>query len=108
MQLALRAREELAAGPQLSIVRALAATGGLGITTGIVFGTTMFALAACSVLNVAEIGVTVGVGAILDTLVMRSFGLPATMALLGRWFWWQPRLLVGDSSTAALGTLQRR
>lgn len=94
LYLALRTREELAAGPHFSIIRALAATGGLGVATGIVFATTMSALATCSALNVAEIGVTVGVGAILDTLIMRSFGLPATMALLGRWFWW-PRRFVG-------------
>jgi RND superfamily putative drug exporter len=93
LYLALRAREELAAGPHFSVVRALAATGGVGITTGIVFATPMSALATCSALNVAEIGATVGVGAIVDTLMMRSFGLPATMALLGRWFWWPGRFV---------------
>jgi RND superfamily putative drug exporter len=94
---ALRAREELGAGPHFSTVRALAATGGVGISSGIVFATTMFALATCSALYVAEIGVTVGIGAILDTFFMRSFGLPATMALLGKWFWW-PRRFVSDRS----------
>jgi putative drug exporter of the RND superfamily len=93
LYLALRAREELPVGLHFSVIRALAATGGVGIITGIAFGTTIFALATCSALNAAQIGVTVGAGAILDTLVMRSFGVPATMALLGQWFWWPRRFV---------------
>jgi putative drug exporter of the RND superfamily len=60
-------------------------------TAGIVFGITMFALAGSSVLSVAQIGVTVGVGLLLDTLIVRTFVLPSLVALLGRWFWWPAR-----------------
>jgi putative drug exporter of the RND superfamily len=52
----------------------------------------MFALAASTVLSVAQIGVTVGVGLLIDTLVVRSFVLPSIVALLGRWFWWPTRI----------------
>lgn len=86
--LALRIREERWAGPRRSIIRAFAATGGVVTTAGLVFGITMFALATSSVLNVAQIGTTIGVGLVLDTLVVRSFILPALVGLLGRWFWW--------------------
>ena len=54
------------------IIRAFAATGGVVTTAGIVFGITMFALAGSSVLSVAQIGVTMGVGPLLDTLVVRT------------------------------------
>jgi RND superfamily putative drug exporter len=56
-----------------------------------VFGITMFALAGSSVLSVAQIGTTIGVGLLLDTLVVRTFVLPSLIALLGRWFWWPTR-----------------
>lgn len=48
----------------------------------------MFALAGSSVFSIAQIGVTIGVGLILDTLIVRTFVLPSLVALLGRWFWW--------------------
>jgi len=86
--LALRIREERSAGPRRSIIRAFAATGGVVTTAGLVFGITMFALTTSSVLNVAQIGTTIGVGLVLDTLVVRSFILPSLVGLLGRWFWW--------------------
>ncbi|OSC39888.1 RND family transporter [Mycobacterium decipiens] len=85
---ALRIREELPAGPRTSIIRAFATTGAVVTAAGIVLGTTMFALAASSVLSVAQIGVAVGSGLVLDALVMRSFVLPALMVVLGRWLWW--------------------
>jgi len=86
--LAMRIREEADAGLSTGIVRAFAATGGVVTTAGIVFGITMFALAGSTVLSIAQIGTTIGVGLLLDTLVVRSFVLPSLIALLGRWFWW--------------------
>jgi RND superfamily putative drug exporter len=86
--LAMRIREEAHAGLGTGIIRAFAATGGVVTTAGIVFGITMFALAGSSVLSVAQIGTTIGVGLLLDTLVVRTFVLPSLIALLGRWFWW--------------------
>ena len=90
--LAMRIREEARAGLGTGIIRAFAATGGVVTTAGIVFGVTMFALAGSSVLSVAQIGVTIGVGLLLDTLVVRTFVLPSIVALLGRWFWWPTRI----------------
>lgn len=90
--LAMRIREEAAAGLSTGIVRAFGATGGVVTTAGIVFGITMFALAGSSVLSIAQIGVTIGVGLLLDTLIVRTFVLPSLVALLGRWFWWPTML----------------
>ena len=90
--LAMQIREEARAGLGAGIIRAFAATGGVVTTAGIVFGITMFALTASTVLSVAQIGVTVGVGLLIDTLVVCSFVLPSIVALLGRWFWWPTRI----------------
>jgi RND superfamily putative drug exporter len=86
--LALRIREEAHAGLSTALIRAFGATGGVVTTAGIVFGITMFALAGSSVLSIAQVGATIGVGLLLDTLVVRTFVLPSLIALLGRWFWW--------------------
>jgi RND superfamily putative drug exporter len=69
-------------------VRAFAGTGGVVTTAGIVFGLTMLALLGSSVLSVAQIGTTIAVGLLMDTLVVRALVVPSIVALLGRWFWW--------------------
>lgn len=90
--LAMRIREEARVGLGTGMIRAFGHTGGVVTIAGIVFGITMFALASSSVLSVAQIGVTIGVGLLIDTLVVRTFILPALVALLGRWFWWPKRI----------------
>lgn len=35
-----------------------------------------------------QIGTTIGLGLLFDTLVVRSFLTPAIATMLGRWFWW--------------------
>ncbi|MGB6209527.1 RND family transporter [Mycobacterium sp.] len=89
--LAMRIREELRAGIGTGVIRAFAGTGGVVTTAGIVFGITMFALVGSTVLSIEQVGLTVGIGLLLDTLIVRSFLMPSLVALLGRWFWW-PRL----------------
>jgi len=86
--LVMRIREEARAGIRTGIVRAFAGTGGVVTTAGMVFGITMFALVGSSVLSIAQIGFTIGVGLLVDTLIVRTFVVPAMVALLGRWFWW--------------------
>ena len=101
--LAMRIREEADAGLSTGIIRAFAATGGVVTTAGIVFGITMFALAGSSVLSVAQIGSTIGVGLLRDTLIVRTVVLPSLIALLGRWFWWPTRTTTRRPSTAQKG-----
>jgi putative drug exporter of the RND superfamily len=86
----------LQAGIKTGVIRAFAATGGVVTTAGIVFGITMFALVGSTVLSIEQVGLTVGIGLLLDTLVVRTFLMPSLVALLGRWFWW-PRLPVRRS-----------
>ena len=87
--LALRIKQEAAtAGLRTGIIRAFGGTGGVVTTAGIVFGLTMLALLSSSVLSIAQIGTTIAVGLLIDTLVVRAFVVPSLVALLGRWFWW--------------------
>lgn len=90
--LALRIKQEAPAGLKTGIIRAFGGTGGVVTVAGIIFGLTMLALLTSSVLSIAQIGTTIAVGLLLDTLVVRAFVVPSIVALLGRWFWW-PRPL---------------
>jgi RND superfamily putative drug exporter len=48
----------------------------------------MLALVGSSVLSIAQIGTTIAVGLMVDTLVVRALVVPSIVALLGRWFFW--------------------
>jgi RND superfamily putative drug exporter len=83
-----RLKEESPAGLRTGMVRTFDGTGAVVTTAGIVFGLTMFALMRSAILSIAQIGTTVGLGLILDTLVVRTFVVPGLAGMLGRWFWW--------------------
>lgn len=102
--LALRIKQEATAGLKTGIIRAFGATGGVVTVAGVIFGLTMLALLSSSVLSIAQIGTTIAVGLLLDTLVVRAFIVPSIVALLGRWFWWPsplPRRVVAPAVKTA-------
>lgn len=41
-------------------------------------------------LTIGQVGTTIGLGLLFDTLVVRAFMTPSIAALLGRWFWGAP------------------
>jgi putative drug exporter of the RND superfamily len=90
--LVMRLKEEAHAGLKTAVIRAFGGTGGVVTTAGIVFGITMFAMLGGNVLSIAQVGSTIGVGLLIDTLVVRAFVVPSIVVLLGRWFWWSPRV----------------
>ena len=90
--LAMRIREEARAGVGTGLIRAFAGTGGVVTTAGIVFGITMLALVGSTVLSIAQIGFTIAIGLLLDTLIVRTLLMPSLVALLDRWFWWPRRV----------------
>ncbi len=65
-------------------------TGGVVTTAGIVFGLTMFALLGGDVITIAQVGSTLGVGLLIETLVVRTFLVPTIAVLLGRWLCHKP------------------
>lgn len=94
-----RSRARLRTG----IIRAFGATGGVVTTAGVIFGITMLALLGSSVLSIAQIGLTVGVGLLIDTMIVRTFVLPSVIVLLGRWFWWPGRPWLGRADQQVVG-----
>jgi RND superfamily putative drug exporter len=48
---------------------------------------------------IGQVGTTIGLGLLFDTLVVRAFMTPSIAALLGRWFWWPQQVRPRPAST---------
>jgi RND superfamily putative drug exporter len=83
-----RMKEEIPAGINTGIIRAMGGSGSVVTAAGLVFAFTMMSIAVSAMVVVAQIGTTIGLGLLFDTLVIRAFMTPSIAALLGRWFWW--------------------
>ncbi len=83
-----RLKEEISAGINTGIIRAMGGSGSVVTSAGLVFAFTMMSFAISELTVLAQVGTTIGLGLLFDTLVVRAFMTPAIAALLGRWFWW--------------------
>ena len=90
--LIVRYLEESKAGLNTGLIRAVANSGKVVTTAGVVFAVTMMAMLSSDLLSVGQIGFIIGLGLLLDTLIVRSFITPAIARLLGPFFWW-PRVI---------------
>lgn len=86
--LILRVKEELHAGINTGLIRALGSTGGVVTSAGLVFAFTMLAMLSSQLRTVGQVGSTVCIGLLLDTLIVRSFVVPCILRIMGPWFWW--------------------
>ena len=102
-----RAREEAAtSGTREGIATALAVTGGVITSAGILLAAVFTVLGVLPLIVLTQLGVIVGVGVLLDTLLVRSVLVPALVTLLGRWTWWPSRLASAAADLHHRGTQQ--
>ena len=88
-----RAREESARhGARAGVLRALAVTGGVITSAGMVLAATFGALSVLPLLFLVQLSFLVGFGVLLDTFVVRSLIVPAAVAVVGDRVWWPSRL----------------
>ncbi|OBF21537.1 MMPL family transporter [Mycobacterium sp. ACS4331] len=99
-----RFKEELPGGLKTGIIRAMAGTGSVVTSAGLVFAFTMASFAFSDLRVMAQVGTTIALGLLFDTLVVRSFMTPAIASLLGRWFWW-PQIIRSEASTRRLAEI---
>jgi RND superfamily putative drug exporter len=113
-----RFKDEIHAGLKTGIIRSMAGTGGVVTSAGLVFAATMAAMMFSKLIVLAQMGSTIAIGLLVDTLIVRSLLMPSIATLLGRWFWWPlvvyprgdnhflkpqpPRRASDDADTAAL------
>jgi RND superfamily putative drug exporter len=87
-----RMKEEVPAGIKTGIIRAMGGTGRVVTSAGLVFAATMASMLVSDLLTLGQLGATIGLGLLFDTLVVRALMTPSIAALLGRWFWWPQRV----------------
>ncbi|MBF4163312.1 MMPL family transporter [Nocardioides acrostichi] len=88
-----RAREEATEhGTRVGIGRALCATGGVITSAGILLAAVFATLGVLPLVVLAQIGIVIGIGVLLDTLLVRTVLVPALVLALGERFWW-PRVV---------------
>jgi putative drug exporter of the RND superfamily len=92
-----RVREETAnVGTRRGSLVALTSTGGVITSAGLVLAATFLVLGTIPVVFLAELGVAVALGVVLDTMIVRSVLVTALNLDLGAKIWWPSRL---DRST---------
>lgn len=78
-------------GTREGMVRAVAHTGAVITSAGIVLAGVFAALGVLPLVTLGQLGLIVGVGVIVDTLVVRTIIVPAAFGLLGDRMWWPSR-----------------
>lgn len=94
-----RMKEELSAGINTGIIRAMGGTGKIVTAAGLVFAATMGSMIVSDLLTIGQLGTAIALGLLFDTLIVRAFMTPSIAAILGRWFWWPQRVRPRPAST---------
>ena len=87
-----RFKQEIHAGLNTGIIRSMGGTGKVVTNAGLIFAATMGSMVVSDVRMVGQVGTTIGLGLLFDTLIVRAFMTPSVAALMGRWFWWPMRV----------------
>lgn len=84
-----RARiETVEFGTRTAMVRAVQGTGAVITSAGLVLAGVFAALGVLPLVTLGQLGLIVGLGVIIDTIVVRTILVPAVFALLGERMWW--------------------
>ena len=88
-----RAREETPAhGTRTGMVRAVAVTGGVITSAGLVLAAVFAVLGVLPLITLTQLGIVVGIGILLDTFIVRTIVIPALFTIVGRRVWWPSTL----------------
>ncbi len=92
-----RVREEAQVrGTRPGSIVALGSTGGVITSAGLVLAATFAVLGTIPLVFLAELGLTVALGILLDTMIVRSVLVTAINLDLGQRIWWPSRLASQD------------
>jgi RND superfamily putative drug exporter len=88
-----RVREEsIRSGTRRGALTGLAATGGVITSAGLVLAGTFASLSTLPLVEFTEIGFTVALGVLLDTIIVRSVLVTSLTLDIGRHIWWPSAL----------------
>ena len=87
-----RIREEVREAPLPEATGyALARTGPVITSAGMILAGTFSALMVLPLQDLMQLGFAVAVGVLIDTFITRTLIVPALVKLFGRWNWWPSR-----------------
>ena len=80
-------------GTRQGTLKALAVTGGVITSAGVVLAATFSVLGVLPLVFLAQLGFAVAFGVLLDTLIVRSLVVPALAYDIGSKIWWPSKLV---------------
>lgn len=100
-----RARAEAAEhGTKQGMVEAVAHTGAVITSAGIVLAAVFAALGVLPLVTLGQLGLIVGVGVMVDTFLVRTILVPAIFVLVGDCIWWPGRVPTVAPATRSADT----
>ena len=97
-----RIREEAGQiGTRPGILRGLGVTGGVITAAGIVMAGHLRRPRPAPGRFFAEVGIAVAIGVLLDTLLVRTVLVPASLLIIGERVWWPVPLLKSVANSSA-------
>lgn len=90
-------------GTTQGMIRALAATGGVITSAGVLLAAVFAVLGVLPLITLTQIGVIVCIGVLIDTLLVRTVIVPALAFLTKDRFWWPRKPLTSDADAEDRG-----
>ena len=98
-----RVREEAQrSGLERGVPIAVARTGGVITSAGLILAGTFLVLATLPLTILYQLGVCVAVGILMDTFIVRGLLVPGLVVLLGKWNWWPGHTMPVQAITQAV------
>lgn len=101
MLLISRIRDESPNGIRSGVIRTVRSTGSVITSAGMIFAAPMFAMLFSSIGSMVQGGFIIGVGLLIDTLIVRTVTVPALAVLVGKYNWWPSRNRSGSKRRPA-------
>lgn len=103
-----RARQEAGLhGHRTGVLTALTSTGGVITSAGLVLAATFSVFAVLPLVSMAQMGVIVGIGVLIDTFLVRTILVPALALDLGKRFWAPGQLSKSEPVSDEAGEQER-
>lgn len=105
-------KESVVHGARQGMIEAVSHTGGVITSAGIVLAGVFAALGMLPLMVLGQLGLIVGVGVLVDTIVVRTVIVPSIFGLVGNRMWWPNKAITAsdrkfaDANVAAAGGAQ--
>ena len=99
-------KESVVHGGRQGMVEAVAHTGGVITSAGIVLAGVFAALGMLPLMVLGQLGLIVGVGVLVDTIIVRTVIVPSIFGLAGNAVWWPNRAITHRSGEDSEATRQ--